>query len=140
MKFEGMAVKETATETTITTPEACYELFKDSAKLAQEVFCIVTLNSKNKVIKEHMITMGILNSSLVHPREVFRQAITDNAAAIILAHNHPSGDPTPSSEDIKVTKQLVSAGEIIGIKVLDHVIIGDPRCLSLREEGLVRFS
>lgn len=140
MKFEGFAVKETATDSLITTPEAMFQTFKDSGKLAQETFSIATLNAKNKIIKEHLITMGTVSSSLVHPRETFRPAILDGASAIILTHNHPSGDPTPSSEDIKVTKQLIGAGKILGIKVLDHVIIGDDKFLSLRESGLVTFS
>jgi DNA repair protein RadC len=144
MKYEGMMVKETATNILITTPEAIYEVFKDSAKLAQETFSIATLNAKNKIIGEHLITIGIVNSSLVHPRECFRPAILDGATSIILSHNHPSGDTTPSSEDIKITRQLISAGEILGIKVIDHVIIGDKDLsrdgfLSLRESGLCSF-
>jgi DNA repair protein RadC len=141
MKFEGFAVKETATDTLVTTPAAIYKVFEDSAKLAQEVFSIATLNAKNKIIKEHIITMGTVSMSLAHPREVFRPAILDGASAIILTHNHPSGDPSPSAEDVKITKQLISAGEIMGIKVLDHVIIGDDgKYISLRETGLCTFS
>ena len=103
-----------------------------------EEFCVMYLNSKNKLISAEIVTSGISNASLVHPREVFRQAIKKNAAAVVLAHNHPSGDSTPSSEDVRVTKQLVEAGKIIDIKVLDHVIIGD-KVYSMREEGLVSF-
>jgi len=131
----------------VTTPEQCAQRFEHTAELAQEVFSVLTLDTKNREIDRHTITIGTLNSSLVHPREVFRVAITDNAAAIILSHNHPSGDATPSSEDIKVTKQLVGAGEVMGIKVLDHVIIGRKAIdsmrdsfLSLRESGLVQFN
>lgn len=141
MKYEGLMLKETSTNVLCTTPQMAYEAFKDSAKLAQETFSILTLNTKTKIIHERLVSIGTLNSSIVHPRDVFKPAIMDNAAAVILSHNHPSGDPTPSPEDIKVTKQLISAGEIMGIKVLDHVIIGDnERFLSLRESGLCNFN
>ncbi len=95
---------------------------------------VITMNTKNRVIQKHLVSIGTVNSALVHPRECYRTAILDGAAALILAHNHPSGDPTPSSEDIKITRQLIRAGEVMGIKVLDHVIVGDT-ALSLREAG-----
>lgn len=123
----------------LTTPAAVEQFLADMKPLAQEAFVIVSLNTKNHVIKRHLISLGTVNSSLVHPRECFRPAILDGAAAIILAHNHPSGNPTPSSEDIKITRQLISAGEIMGIKVLDHVVIGNT-ALSLREAGLIAFN
>ena len=130
----------------LTTPASVAMFFDDMKNLAQESFQIVTVNTKNKAIQRHMVTLGTLNQSLVHPRDVFRLAIMDNAAAVILVHNHPSGDPSPSSEDIKVTRKLVEAGEIMGIKILDHVIIGATHeileknnFLSLREAGLVKF-
>lgn len=140
-----LAVREQSTGPSITTPEQCAKFLAHVEDLAQEAFIVLTLNTKNCATGTHLISIGTLNSSLVHPREVFRVGIMDNAASMILAHNHPSGDPTPSAEDIKVTRQLVSAGEIMGIKVLDHVIIGssDPGLfqpfLSLREAGLVQF-
>jgi len=99
----------------------------------QEQFHIVTLDTKNKVIDTHQITVGTLDASLVHPREVFRRAIKDAASSIILAHNHPSGDPTPSREDIAVTDRLTSVGKTIGIDVLDHIVLGKGRCVSVRE-------
>ncbi len=111
-----------------------------------EVFWVLHLDSKNHFDGHpEKITTGLLNSSLVHPREVFRKAIRNATNSIILAHNHPSGDPTPSPEDIKVTKQLVNAGKIIGIKVLDHIIIGKKsdnhnQYTSIREKELVDFS
>ena len=134
-------VKE-GTAATCRTPEDAARLLADTAQLAQEVFTVLTLDTKNKVIDRHLITIGLVNSSLAHPREVYRQAINDNAAAIIAAHNHPSGDPTPSAEDIKITRQLVEAGRILDIPLLDHVIIGrgDRPFTSLREAGLVSFS
>lgn len=102
---------------------------------AQEVFGILILNIKNKIVAVHEISRGALNSSLVHPREVFKPAILHNAAAIICFHNHPSGDPEPSGEDIETTKRLVEAGKIMGIEVLDHIIVSDDRYVSLKEKG-----
>ena len=100
---------------------------------AQEEFHIVTLNTKNVVIDTHQITVGTLDASLVHPREVFRKAIKDAASSIILAHNHPSGDPSPSREDIEVTRRLEEAGTIIGIDVLDHIVMGLGGSISIQE-------
>lgn len=99
----------------------------------QEEFHIVTLDTKNKVINNHKITVGTLDASLVHPREVFRPAIRDAASSVILVHNHPSGDPTPSREDHAVTKRLDSAGELLGINVLDHIVLGRDCAVSIRE-------
>ena len=99
----------------------------------QEEFHIVTLDTKNQVINTHRITVGTLNASLVHPREVFRPAIKDAAAAVILVHNHPSGDATPSSEDLAVTRRLESAGKLLGIDVLDHIVLGNDSAASIRE-------
>ena len=89
------------------------------------------------MIGEVFLTRGILDASLIHPREVFRPAITQSAAAIILVHNHPSGDPTPSAEDRAVTKQLSAVGRTVGISIVDHVVIGDGRFASLAEDGLL---
>ena len=99
----------------------------------REEFHIVTLNTKNHVIATHQISVGTLDSSLVHPREVFRPAIKDAAASIILVHNHPSGDPTPSPEDLRVTSRLDEAGRNLGINVLDHIVLGSFRSISIRE-------
>lgn len=96
------------------------------------------LDTKNKVIGTQTVSIGTINQSLVHPREVFRYAIMKNSNSILLSHNHPSGDPTPSKEDILITERLIKAGEYIGIKVLDHLVIGDRRYISLRAENLVR--
>jgi DNA repair protein RadC len=123
----------------LVTPEHVESYLCDIKALAQEVFVVITLNAKNRVIQKHLVSIGTVNSALVHPRECYRTAILDGASALILAHNHPSGDPTPSSEDIKITRQLISAGEVMGIKVLDHVIIGNT-ALSLREAGLCCFN
>jgi len=129
----------------ITNTKAVADICTDIINLAQECFQVLTLNSKNDLIDRHLITLGLADACLIHPREVFRSAILDNAAAIVCIHNHPSGDPTPSAEDIRITRQLVQAGKIVDIKVLDHVIIGRPNgisqnCLSMRELGIIDFS
>jgi DNA repair protein RadC len=99
----------------------------------QEEFHIVTLDTKNQVIDTHQITVGTLDASLVHPREVFRPAIKDAASSVILVHNHPSGDPTPSREDIAVTRRLTESGKLIGIDVLDHIVLGKQAAVSIQE-------
>jgi DNA repair protein RadC len=103
--------------------------------LRQEEFHALLLNSQHRVIRDVLVTRGILDASLIHPREVFRAAIVESAAGVILVHNHPSGDPTPSAEDRAVTRQLVSAGKAVGIPVLDHVVVGEGRFVSLLERG-----
>lgn len=104
-----------------------------AADAKQEEFHIVTLDTKNQVIDTHQITIGTLDASLVHPREVFRPAIKDAASSILLVHNHPSGDPTPSREDVAVTQRLTKAGTTLGIDVLDHIVLGRPDGVSVRE-------
>jgi DNA repair protein RadC len=103
--------------------------------LVQEEFHALLLNSQHAVIREVLVTRGILDASLIHPREVFRPAVEAGAAALILVHNHPSGDPTPSPEDLAVTRQLEAAGRTMGIPVLDHVIVGDGRWRAVRAGG-----
>jgi DNA repair protein RadC len=106
----------------------------------QEEFRVLLLNTQHCVVRELVVTRGTLDASVVHPREVFRAAIIESAAAVILVHNHPSGDPTPSREDREVTDQLVAAGRLIGISVLDHIVIGDGRYVSFVEAGLLTGS
>jgi len=103
----------------------------------REHFVVILLNRKNKIMGTKTVSVGSLSASIVHPREVFRPAIMDAAAAIVVAHNHPSGDPTPSREDIAVTRRLVRAGELLDIPVLDHVIIGDNRYHSFKQKGMM---
>lgn len=110
--------------------EAFGRLATDSAR---EEFHIVTLNTKNCVLRTHQISIGTLDASLVHPREVFRPAIRDAAASILLVHNHPSGDPTPSKEDLAVTRRLEDVGKTLGIDVLDHIVVSSGGAISLRE-------
>ena len=108
-------------------------LCEEAANLDKECFWMVLLNAKNQIIEVKLVSMGSLTSSIVHPREVFKPAILASAASVILAHNHPSGNPTPSREDIELTRRLKEAGELIGIKVLDHIIIGDKDYCSMKE-------
>lgn len=110
---------------------------EDLRYLQKEHFVCLFLNTKNHVLAQETLSIGSLNASIVHPREIFRAAIKRSSASIICAHNHPSGDPTPSPEDIQITERLVQAGELIGIEVLDHVIIGDKHYISLKEQGLM---
>jgi DNA repair protein RadC len=124
----------------IRSPEEAYNAIRIITNVqgeAQEVFGILILNIKNKIVAVHEISRGTLNSSMVHPREVFKPAVLHNAAAIICFHNHPSGDPEPSREDIEITERLKNAGEILGIPVYDHIIVGDDRCVSLKERGVM---
>ena len=100
-----------------------------------EVFGILCVSTKHRVIAFHEVSRGTLDSTLVHPREVFKAALLANAAAIVLTHNHPSGDPTPSPDDYQLTRRLVDAGKLIGVEVLDHIIVGDGRYFSFREAG-----
>ena len=134
-----------STNTVVRSPEDAYNVCKDSGDFAAEAFTVMCINSKNQLIAGGIISIGIQDTCLCHPREVFREAISRNAVAVILVHNHPSGDPTPSAEDISITRQLVQAGQIVGIKVMDHIIIGRPSpdrpraFLSIRESGIVSF-
>ncbi len=138
----------------IKTPDDVRRVCSDLENLAQESFQVLCLNSRNYLLNRHLVTLGLADASLVHAREVLRPAISDGASAVVLVHNHPSGDPTPSAEDIRITRQLVEAGRIVDIKVLDHVVIGrcvngftvnsgDPNgqsIVSLRESGLCTFA
>lgn len=108
--------------------------FRDVRK---EYFMALLLDGKNRIIKRVRISEGSLNQSIVHPREVFNLAVRDSAAAMILLHNHPTGDPTPSAEDLEVTRRLCEAGELMGIKVLDHIIIGDGAFYSFTDHGVM---
>ncbi|WP_251942821.1 MULTISPECIES: RadC family protein [Staphylococcus] len=105
--------------------------------LKQEQLVVLFLDAKNVVFKQKIIFIGTLNSSIVHPREIFNEAIKQSSHSIILIHNHPSGEVTPSNEDIETTKRLIQCGAIIGIEILDHIIIGDHQYLSLAEEGYI---
>lgn len=105
--------------------------------LSQEHFICLYLNTKNIVMHKQTIFIGSLNASIVHPREVYKEAIKRSAASVICLHNHPSGDPSPSREDVEVTKRLAESGKIIGIDLLDHIIIGENKFVSLKEKGYI---
>ncbi len=127
------------------TDRYCIRSPEDAAKymmnemrfLTQEHFVCLYLNTKNQVMHKQVVFIGSLNASIVHPREVYKEAFRRSAASIICLHNHPSGDPSPSREDIEVTKRLVECGKIIGIDLLDHIIIGENKFISLKEKGYV---
>jgi DNA repair protein RadC len=119
-------------------PDDVYRHFRPRLReLSQECFIVVLLDGRHRVLCEEVVSIGTLTASLVHPREVFRPALRACAAALVLVHNHPSGDPTPSAEDREVTRRLSSAGEILGVRVLDHVVVADGGFSSLRDEGLL---
>ncbi|OXS80534.1 RadC family protein [Domibacillus enclensis] len=120
----------------IRSPEdAANYMMEEMRFLSQEHFVALYLNTKNQVMHKQTLFIGSLNASIVHPREVFKEAFRRSAASIVCLHNHPSGDPAPSREDIDVTKRLVECGKILGIDVLDHLIIGEKKYVSLKEKG-----
>lgn len=122
----------------INSPQAAYDLVKSKlCHLEREVFMVLQLNIKNEVIFEEVVSQGTISSSIVHPREVFQKAIRNGAASILVVHNHPSGDPAPSEEDIQVTRRLTETGQIIGIPVIDHVIIAKQDSYSFKANGLL---
>ncbi|GGH81126.1 RadC family protein [Saccharibacillus endophyticus] len=122
----------------IRSPRDAAELLTEQLRyLQKEHFVCLFLNTKNVVIAQETLSIGSLNASIVHPREVFRAAIKYSSASIVCAHNHPSGDPAPSPEDIAITKRLVESGQIVGIDVLDHIVVGDGRFVSLKEQGFM---
>ena len=121
---------------TISSPKDAYEMIKNQLQdLDREQFIIACLNTKNEPTNITVVSVGLLNKAIVHPREVFKTAILSNAASIMAFHNHPSGETTPSQQDIQLTKRLYEAGELLGIKLLDHLIIGDGTFTSLKEKG-----
>ncbi|MNH79259.1 hypothetical protein D3C87_455460 [compost metagenome] len=123
---------------TIRSPHDAADLLMEQLRyLKKEHFVCLFLNTKNHIIAQETLSMGSLNASIVHPREVFRAAIKCSSASVVCAHNHPSGDPAPSPEDIQITQRLCEAGQIVGIDVLDHIVIGDGVFVSLKEQGLM---
>ncbi|MCK5433744.1 MAG: DNA repair protein RadC [Dehalococcoidales bacterium] len=134
-RLEGYS--ETGEKPLVKTPEDIVALTKSRLKgKKKEHFLALLLDTRNRLIKVAEISIGSLDSSIVHPREVFREAISASAASVIFVHNHPSGDPEASEDDIKLTKRLTEVGEIVGIDVLDHIIVGDKDYLSLKGKGL----
>lgn len=131
-KFEKLEKKQI-----LSSKDASLVLENNLRGLNKEHFIILMLNTKNFLLGVETVSIGSLNSSIVHPRELFKSAINKSAAAIILAHNHPSGDATPSREDIEVTKRIKSGGQLLGIDVIDHIIIGDNCYYSFKEEKMI---
>ena len=128
---------ETGKKPVVKTPEDVVSLVAGRLKgKKKEHFLVLSLDTRNQLIKVSEISVGSLDTSIVHPREVFKEAISASAASVIFVHNHPSGDPEASAEDIELTKRLTQAGEIVGIDVLDHIIIGDKQHLSLKRKSL----
>jgi DNA repair protein RadC len=122
----------------IRSPEDAANLLMPEMRDApKENFKSLLLDTKNRVMKVLTVSVGSLDASIVHPREVFRDAVAAGAASVVAAHNHPSGDPTPSAEDRQVTKRLMEAGQVLGIELLDHLIIGDGRWVSMKQQGLM---
>ena len=133
------AVWRSARRPTISTPEDVVDLCSPQLRgLDREHFWALALNTKNQLIRMVEVSVGSLNASIVHPRELFKDAVRVSAASVVIVHNHPSGDPTPSGADIQLTRRLVKAGDVLGIEVLDHVVIGDGgEHSSLRDLGLM---
>ncbi len=123
----------------VRSPKDVYTLmYPKMREQKKERFITLYLDTKNQILKEETVSIGSLNASIVHPREVFKSALLESSASVIMIHNHPSGDPSPSREDIMVTEKLVEGGKLLGIDVLDHIIIGDGKYVSLKDEGFVR--
>ena len=129
-----MAMEAAEKTSKVTTPSDILPVVEKYRNRKQEHFIVVTLDGSHKVIRVRVVSKGIVNRCLVHPREIFRKAITDNAVAIIAVHNHPSGGYDPSSEDIEITKRIKDAGKIIGIELLDHIVIAKYGYYSFLEE------
>jgi len=130
---------EEGKKTTLKSPEDVIKAVKAQLKgKKKEHFLVLSLDTRNHLINTRQVSIGSLDSSIAHPREIFKEAISSAAASVIFAHNHPSGDPTPSQEDTKLTKRLVEVGEIIGIEVLDHIIVCDKTHLSMKAKNLIK--
>jgi len=138
--FEREKIREDAPKylstTRFTSPQQIFEIFHDLMLETKEHFITLHLDGKNRIICIDRVSVGSLNQSIVHPREVFKSAVYSSAAAIILVHNHPSLDPAPSREDVEITRRLKECGELLGIKLLDHIIIGDG-FTSFAEQGIL---
>lgn len=138
-RYRKEVVREDAPEwvtTRFTSPKQIFEMFKDLHMETKEHFITLHLDGKNRIVCLDRVSIGSLNQSIVHPREVFKSACMSGAAAILLIHNHPTGDPTPSKEDIAITNRLKEGGDLLGIRILDHIIIGETY-LSMVEQGIL---
>jgi len=139
--YENMTVRDNITDyltpnTRYTSPSQIFSTFSFLQQETKEFFCTAHVDGKNRIICLEIVSIGTLNQAIVTPRDTFKTALLSNAAALILVHNHPTGDPTPSGEDLEVTRRLREAGELLGIKVLDHIIVGDSY-YSFVEKGVI---
>jgi DNA repair protein RadC len=123
--------------TRYSSPLQVFEMFKDLNQETKEQFLCLHLDGKNRIVCMDRVSVGSMNQAIVHPREVFKSAVLSSAASVILLHNHPTGDPEPSQADIQITKKLRECGDLLGIPVLDHIIIGDGQYISLLEGGYI---
>jgi DNA repair protein RadC len=124
----------------VSTPDDVAKLVRDMFgfdHLDREQFVAIALNTKNRIVGAWVVSVGSLNASIVHPRELFKPAVMLSAASMVIAHNHPSGDPTPSGADIQLTRRIAKGGDVLGIELLDHVVVGDDSIASLRDLGLM---
>ena len=136
--LKGLSRVTTNGRAVVRTAQDVYERFHCELRgLEREVFITVLMDGKNHVIREERVSVGSLTSSIVHPREVFSMAIRERADGVVFVHNHPSGDPTPSLEDLEITRRLVDVGRLVGIRVLDHIVIGEGEFASFSERGLL---
>jgi DNA repair protein RadC len=130
-------LRDATSEAQILSPRDVFLVAEDLRRKRREFFVVLLLDSKKELIGKEVISIGTLNASLVHPRELFLPAISDAASEIVLVHNHPSGDLTPSEEDLALTRRIAEAGKLLGIELLDHVIVSRTGYKSLREEGII---
>lgn len=138
--FNSEVIRENApvwVKSTCTSAENVFELFRDLAQEAKENFVALHLDTKNRIICFDRVSIGSLSASIVHPREVYKAALLSSAAAVLFIHNHPSGDTSPSREDIEMTQRLKDAGELLGIRVLDHLIVGEEGYYSFANNGIL---
>jgi len=120
----------------MTCPADVAGLLEEEKRADRERFVCFHLNARNQIMSKDVVSIGTVNASLVHPREVFKTALLNNAVSVIVAHNHPSGNVTPTREDIELTRRLAQAGDVLGIELLDHIIVGPERFLSMKEANL----
>ena len=124
----------------INDPEYLYQICTDVLKMqeeAEEIMMLFTLGTKNNITGIFEVSRGSVNASIVHPREIFKRALLNNATSIVIAHNHPSGNPAPSNEDVNITKRIEESGELLGVKLLDHIVVGDGKYVSFKEKRMI---
>ena len=137
MTYDIISTRKCRKTIRIIKPDDIYNCLKRYAKSEQEYFIVMTLNGKHEVIGIHIASVGLVNQTIIHPREVFKHAIRENAYAIVISHNHPSGDTTPSEEDNEITLRMKKAADILGFNILDHMIIGKNKYYSYRNVGMI---